>query len=188
MNKYEFLAKMSKSLENLPKDEIKERLDFYAEMIDDGIEEGLTEEEAVAKLGVTDEPVNQKKSEFTSAPKAEKRKLKTWEIGLLAAGSPLWLSLAIAALSITFSVYVSVWVCIVSLWAVFASLAGAALGTVFLAVYSVCEAKWISGIALIGVFLICTGLSILAFYGCKLLTKYVIIFTKKLFKRRKSDE
>ena len=46
MNKREFLASLRNGLYGLPQDDIEERLGFYAEMIDDRMEEGLTEEQA----------------------------------------------------------------------------------------------------------------------------------------------
>ena len=48
MNKQEFLSQLRKGLAGLPQNDIEERLAFYGEMIDDRIEEGLSEEEAVS--------------------------------------------------------------------------------------------------------------------------------------------
>ena len=45
MTKNEFISRLRARLSGLPKDEIRERLAFYGEMIDDRIEEGLSEEE-----------------------------------------------------------------------------------------------------------------------------------------------
>ena len=50
MNKQEFLKNLRVSLSNLPQEEIEERIIFYSEMIDDRIEEGLSEEEAKAMI------------------------------------------------------------------------------------------------------------------------------------------
>ena len=55
MNKQEFLDRLRKGLSGLPQAEREERLLFYSEMIDDRMEEGLTEEEAVAALGSLEE-------------------------------------------------------------------------------------------------------------------------------------
>ena len=49
MRKEEFLSQLESGLYGLPQADIDERLSFYAEMIDDRMEEGLGEEEAVAK-------------------------------------------------------------------------------------------------------------------------------------------
>lgn len=51
MKKAEFLACLRQRLISLPEDEAGKSAAFYSEMIDDRIEEGMTEEEAVAALG-----------------------------------------------------------------------------------------------------------------------------------------
>ena len=45
MNKQEFFEQLRKGLSGLPKDDIEERLTFYKEMIEDRIEDGLSEED-----------------------------------------------------------------------------------------------------------------------------------------------
>ena len=59
MTKLEFLSALGKGLSGLPQDEVEERLNFYSEMIDDRMEEGLPEEEAVAQIGAVDEIVDE---------------------------------------------------------------------------------------------------------------------------------
>ena len=52
MNKQAFLERLRKALSGLPPKEQEERITFYSEMIDDRMEEGLSEEEeAVASIG-----------------------------------------------------------------------------------------------------------------------------------------
>lgn len=51
MNKYEFIAAIREGLNGLAEEDIDRSLDYYREMVDDGIEDGLTECEAVAALG-----------------------------------------------------------------------------------------------------------------------------------------
>ena len=95
MSKQEFLARLRDGLNGLPQDDIAERLDYYSEMIDDRIEEGLTEDEAVAAIGAVDVIVPQIVSEIP-LPKLvresvrPKRQLAGWEIALLVIGSPVW--------------------------------------------------------------------------------------------------
>ena len=129
MSKQEFLAQLRKGLSGLPQDDIEERLTFYSEMIEDRIEEGLSEEEAISAAGSIDEIVAQVVADIPLAKIARerikaKRRLKAWEIVLLALGSPIWLSLGIAAVAVILSLYVSLWSVIISLWAVFGSLIG----------------------------------------------------------------
>ena len=51
MTKKEFISELQKMLSKLPSREVRERLIFYSEMIDDKIEEGFTEEDAVDSIG-----------------------------------------------------------------------------------------------------------------------------------------
>ena len=59
MSKQEFLARLRKGLSGLPQEDIEERLGFYSEMIEDQMEEGISEEEAVSAVGAVDEIVAQ---------------------------------------------------------------------------------------------------------------------------------
>ena len=51
MNKPEFLEALEKRLSGLPLEDIEKSKEYYSEMIDDRVEEGLSEEEAVEALG-----------------------------------------------------------------------------------------------------------------------------------------
>ena len=57
MTKTEFLNRLKDKLKGLPDSEITERLNFYGEMIDDKIEDGILEEKAVGEVGDIDEIV-----------------------------------------------------------------------------------------------------------------------------------
>ena len=67
MSKQEFLAQLRKSLSGLPQEDIEERLTFYSEMIEDHIEEGRPEEEAVSAVGSVDEIAAQAVAEIPLA-------------------------------------------------------------------------------------------------------------------------
>ena len=108
MNKQDFLLRLRAGISGLPQEDIEERAAFYNEMIDDRMEEGLSEEEAVAEIGPVDEIVQQiiADTPLTKIVKENvkpKRKLKTWEIVLLAVGSPIGVSRLIAAAAVVFS-------------------------------------------------------------------------------------
>ena len=143
MSKQEFLTRLRKGLSGLPQADIEERIAFYSEMIDDHMEEGLSEEEAVSAAGTVDEIVAQAVAETPLAKIAKerirsKRRLSAGEIVLLALGSPIWLSLAIAAFAVILSLYISLWAVIVSLWAVFVSLAaGSACGVLSCLIFAI---------------------------------------------------
>lgn len=185
MNKKEFLERLSKGLAGLPRDDISERLAFYGEMIEDRIEEGLSEEEAVGEIGSADEIAWQIIAEYPLGKLVKKkmkprRKIGVWEIVLLVLGSPIWLSLIVAALAVAFSLYVSVWAIIVSLWAVFVSLLGTFVGSIAGGIVFIIFGNALSGVFMIGAGLLSAGLSIFAFFGCRAATKGLLLLTKKM--------
>lgn len=185
MRKSQFLFSLRDRLDDLPQAEVEERLNFYSEMIDDRVEEGLSEEEAVAAVGAVDRVAAQILEETPpEKEKASKRKFKAWEITLLVLGSPLWVSLLIAAVAVVFSVYISVWSVIVSLWAVFGSMIACAVGVILGGIVMAVMGSGITGVALVGAGIVCGGMAIFLYYGCKAVTKGVCLLTKKVFTRR----
>ena len=168
----------------MPEREVEERLSFYVEMIDDRIEDGRTEQEAVAELGPLDEIAAQIVADIPLLQIAKKRikptrRLKAWEIVLLAVGSPVWASLLIAALAVLIALYASFWAIIVSLWAAFGSLAGCAFGGVVSGLALSMGANVPAGLALIGAGAVCAGLSVLLFFACKAATKGLVVLASK---------
>lgn len=51
MNKEQFLAAVRERLSALPRDDVEQSLDYYGEMIDDRVEDGMSEEQAVEAWG-----------------------------------------------------------------------------------------------------------------------------------------
>ncbi len=191
MNKQEFLAGLRKGLCGLPQDDIEERLSFYGEMIDGRIEEGLLEEEAVSEIGDVEEIVRQTAAEIPLAKIAKerirpKRRLKAWEIVLLTLGSPIWLSLGIAAAAVILALYISIWALIFSLWAIFASLVAGAVVSIPECVFFAARGSAASGLVTAAAGFICAGLAIFMFFGCKAASKGVPALTKDLTTRIKS--
>lgn len=185
MHKQEFLAQLRTELSGLPQDDISERMTFYSEMIDDQIEEGLSEEEAVAAIGSAPEIAAQIIAETPLVKIAKeriqvKRQLATWEIVLLVLGFPIWFSIGIAAVAVCFSLYVSLWFSIISLWAVFGALTGCFIGVLATGIVLTCCGNVLPGIALFGAGLVCAGLSVFVFCGCRAATKGILMLTKKI--------
>lgn len=185
MSKQEFLAELRKALSGLPQGDVEDRLTFYSEMIDDRMEEGLAEGDAVSEIGTVDEVAAQIVGEIplTKLVKERvrpKRALRVWEIVLLALGSPLWLSLLAALLSVTFAGYLVVWSVIFCLWAMEAALMGFAFYGAVAAVIHVVQGNGFIGLAALGAGTFCAGLSIFLFFGCKEATKGILLLTKKV--------
>lgn len=184
MRKQEFISILREKLCGLPEREVEERIGFYAEMIDDRIEEGLSEEEAVAAMGAAEDIVSAILCEIPLAKLVKekikpKRRLRGWEIVLLVLGAPLWLSLLLAAFAVVLSLYASVWAVAISLWSVFAAFVGGAFGG------AVAGAVWMAvnlplGLVTIAAGLVLAGLSVYTFYGCRALTKGICVLSRKM--------
>lgn len=178
MTKLEFLDALYDKLSGLPDKEIEERLAFYKEMIDDGMEEGLSEEEAVQRIGEMEDILTEIPER---KPENAKQKSSSWVIiVLLILGAPLWISLLAAAFSVVIALYASLWSVIISLWAAEVTLWGSALGGVVGGIVLSFSGAAPAGFALIGLALICAGLSLFLFYGCKAATKGAGRLTKKI--------
>ena len=179
MSKQSFLNELKKRLSPLSKKEILEHLNFYNEMIDDMVEEGIGEEEAVLRIGSAEEIALQILSERDGEKccGTSTKKYTGGEITLLILGSPLWVTLAISALAVVFSLYVVLWSCVISLWAVFLSIAACApVGVIGGIIYTFGELR-VTGFALIGIGVFFVGLSILLFDACKAAMRGAVILT-----------
>ncbi len=180
MTKQEFLAALQKKLSALPKKEREDRITFYSEMIDDRMEEGLSEADAVAAVGshsLTASSSEAAEEEPLSAPSKNHSAL---HITLLVLCSPLWLSLLIAGFAVIISVYAVLWSVLIGLWATFGGLAGGTVGGILGGLLLLCLSSAPAGAATIGGGLVCAGLSILFFFVCKAATRATLMLSNKL--------
>ena len=121
MNKTEFLDALRHALGKLPSYEVEQSIAFYAEMIDDRIEDGMSEQEAVAALGSVHAIAAQIVAETPPIPKAIAKAntgSRTLNIVLLAILSPIWVTLALAFACMVLAIYLAIWSVVVALWAV----------------------------------------------------------------------
>ena len=104
MNKNQFVDEIKSRLSNYPEVEIDKAMAFYVESIDDRVEDGMSEEEAVASLGNINEIIDNIKGELPLNTivknKIESQKKKSnnnlWLIVLLIVTSPIWITLLLA--------------------------------------------------------------------------------------------
>ncbi len=189
MTKQEFLAELKKGLYGLPQADIDERLSFYSEMIEDRMEEGLSEEDAVAGIGTVDSVISQIVAEIPLS-KIVKERMRPRQIDrglilLLVLGFPVWLPLLIAGFAVVVSLYVSLWAGIISLWAVAVALAACAVAGVIVFIILLFVGKAITALATLGAGIACAGLAILLAIGCVYVTKGGVLLGKKVMQRLK---
>lgn len=185
MNKDQFLDELRKKLSGLPQDDIEERIAFYSEMLDDHMEDGVTEEDAVSGVGTVDSVVEQIMSEIPLTKLVKdrvrpRRRLKVWEIVLLVLGSPVWIPLLIAAFAVVLAIYMVIWVVAICFYATDLSLAvGVLAGLIGIVPYL--KAGNLAGAFFsVGTGIVCAGLAILMFFACVWITKGTITLTGKM--------
>ena len=122
MNKRKFLRALSRALRGMPRAERAQSLEYYGEMIQDRMEEGLSEEEAVARLGSVEE-ITRQILESNGAQGKNRGRVPVWMIALIVLGSPVWLALLFAVLAVMLAAYIVAWSLIAALYAVLLGMA-----------------------------------------------------------------
>ena len=186
MTKNEFLNILHsrEELFGLPEEDIERSLSFYEELIDDRIEEGMSEEEAVAAVGDPREIAAQILSEIPLSKLVKEkmkpsRRLRAWEIVLLAVGSPIWLALLISAAAVVISLYAVLWSLVASVWAVGVALAGSFLLSIAALVLLCIQGSVGAGLVLLGLGVFCAGLAVFLWFGAIAATKGAWWLSKK---------
>ena len=186
MTKSDFLAELNIRLNGFSREDIAASLAYYNEMIDDRIEDGASEEEAVAAMGtpaqaaahiLEDMPLGKLLKVKLSGGK----KLPTWAVILLIVGSPIWIALLASIFSVVISLFSAIWSVIISLCAAWLAFAVSPLAGIFLLVASAVQGNLGGGLVLLGVGCMLGGLSIFLFKPCLFLLKGGWFLTKKLF-------
>lgn len=184
MTKLQFLLSLHDKLSGFHQEDVQERLTFYSEMIEDRMEEGLSEADAVAAVGSVEEIAAQISADLLpvqSETNKPKKNRKPWMILLLILGSPIWGSLLIAAFAVGLSLYCAWWAILISLWAVFGSLVVCGIAVIAATPVLMFLGNTPGGLVFLSAAMVSVGLSIFMFLGCKAITKGTILLTGKMF-------
>lgn len=176
MNKAEFLISLKYKLVGLSATDSEKAVEYYSEMIDDRIESGMSEEEAVADVGTPDECANAILMDMpiTKVVKAKIKKqgrLKGWEVALIILGAPLWIPLLITLLAVAFAIVVTLFSVVIAFAASVIALLFCGLFCVACGVFDFLRATFASGLFGVGI-----GLAAI---GCGILATLLVILTLK---------
>lgn len=188
MTKESLLMWLREAFSAYPPEEVEERIRFYEEMIDDRMEDGLTEEEAVASLGSLEEVIAKMAAEMPPLKTKKAMRLRWWEILLLVLGFPLWLPLLAAGFAVALSLYICIWTAILCLWAGFVTIAVCSFFGILAGIAYIIFINRLAGVALLGAGIFCMGLSIFAFWGCKVISAGTWKLTVKLLTKKKRSD
>lgn len=190
MNKSEFLSELRGRLSQLPEEEIKKSVAYYREMIDDRVEDGMEEIDAVESLG---NPADAAEKILMETPLKTlvKTKVRTGKkyspfvITLLILGSPIWITLLLAGIAVAFSVYAMIFTIIIVMVVLVISLIAGALmipgGIIMMFTKTLA-----SSIFVIGGGLFSCGLGLLCLCPVKYLTVKLIHLTALIGRKIKS--
>ena len=200
MSRDAFIGELRYRMAGLPQDAVERTVEYYSELIADSMEDGLSEAEAVSRLGSLDEIVSSVVKE-TPLPKiiearvqeTKKKGGSGWVIALLILGAPVWLPLLIAVLAVLFALFVALWAVVIALWAAVLAVVLTGVAAVGVGIFELIRLHVPQGLVLLGGGLVCLGLCALLYLLMKLLTvgtvklcKWVWIGIKSLFVGKKA--
>lgn len=195
MRKDAFIGELRHRMAGLPQETVERTVEYYSELIADSMEDGLGEEEAVARLGSLDEIVTSAVKDtplpkiIETRVKEQKEKkggLRTWEVVLLVLGAPLWIPLLIAVLAVLCALFLALWIIVVALWVAVAVIILAGCLAVVGGVVELCRVQVPQGLVLLGGGLVTLGLCALLFLLLKLLTMGAVKLCKLIWTGVKS--
>ena len=175
MNKYEFLAAVRERLDGLGKDDIDRSLDYYREMIDDRVEDGISEEKAIAALGSIDNIVADIRGE-ASATVGDTQKIGEKKASFESVTD----APAVSGGKRTLAVFSMIGYVIMNVifYCTFVALSISnvllAVGTAYSLVYSlvfIADGMWAQFLVLLGAALALAGLAVLMFIGLRYLKR-----------------
>ena len=165
MTRQQFLEGLRQELHGLPRQEIEQTIHYYSEIIADRMEEGMSEEQAVAKMEPMHVIAKRVAADFKggTAPRA---KMTGLMIALIILGFPLWFPLLVTFVALLVVALTLVWVMVLVMWAVCLGLFSGGLA----AIITLLTGGFHFGLPVIGQIglgMAAMGLSIFLFYGAK---------------------
>ena len=166
MTRDEFLGRLGELLSCLPEDQVEETKAFYVEAIADRMEDGMSEDEAVAAMGTPGEVAEATLDDLPAVPRAIARTRRRsavllWVLTIV--GSPVWVPLLIA--SVALSVYVCIWVLALCVWVIAAALGAVGAASLALVAAGVAVGHVPYVIAMLGCGLALVGAALLVGAG-----------------------
>lgn len=185
MNKAEFLHALDQRLTSLAESDRKRSVNYFAEIIDDRVEEGMGEEEAVAGLESIDDIVERILAEKEDAEteqavqvQPKSRRFPLWlTILLLVLGSPVWVPLFLTVISVAATFYICLWIALSCVYLAAVSLVIGGIAGFLVVVPTAVSYGVPSAVFLAGSAFGCIGLGILLFFPATWFAKWVVKLT-----------
>lgn len=168
MNKEEFLESLKRLLKSLGKSEREKSLSYYSEIIDDYIEDGYTETEAVEQVGSPGVIAQEILEEQGGRPGGQlSGGMKGLVAVLLVLGFPLWGSLMLAGVCLLLAAALLILSAYIVIWCIPVCTGACSVSGLVLSVISMGGAAIIifqdtaAGVIQLGIGMVCAGIFIL---------------------------
>ncbi len=176
MKKEYFKNEVRRLLAGYSDEDIEKALEFYEEAIDDRMEDGMGEDEAVAAVGTPEEvarqiQMDQPLSKLVKQKVKEKEGMSTGKLVAIILTSPFWLPLAIVALTFVFVFVVVIMSLLFAALIVVGSLIAAAAGAILAGLVSVAFGGGFGSVISIGAAMVLLGIGILLIIPAKAISK-----------------
>lgn len=184
-----FLEALRRELASLPAAEVEKSVAFIEEMIDDRMEDGASEAEAVAALGDPVEAARAIVAELPPIPKAiakSKTNSSTANWILAVVLSPVWIPLALLAASTVLAIYLVIWGLALAVWIL--AIGFLCTGPMGIAVAAYCLFVGLPETALwqLGAGVFCFGLGVYCLFGAKKASVWFIEVSRRYAAKVKS--
>ena len=184
MTKKEFLTELRNNLNGLPREEVEDRVNFYEEIINDRMDEGMSEEDAVADIGTTDDAVRKiaSQTKMTTLVKEKmkaRRSLTGWELLLVVLAFPMWFPLLMTVLVILLVAYLMTWILVITSYAAEAGIIAGIGGGLVAFICSLMDGT--PDLILGGGAIMCIGVACLVALLCIAATKVTLKINKNIF-------
>ena len=184
MTKIEYLKQLKRALKPITRAECEKSLAYFSEVIDDRMEEGISEETAVSELESVEAAAERIIAEASAQGQLRAHR-SIWEIILIVLGFPVWFPLLLAISIVVLTVYGLVWIIIAAIFIVSAALAvsgiAGVIGLIILLVPNTAAA-----FAVLGVGLVCAGLGVAIFVPALYMAKAYASVTPVMWNKLKS--
>ncbi len=195
MTKMQFETSLRARLRGIPENEVNRYVEYYMEMINDRIDEGMGEDEAVAAVGHLDDIEarirSERQQQFVNSAKPEgKKKLSSGAAAAIIIGcilfSPLIIGLLGIAIGLVFGVIgiaIGLFFAAVGIYIGALACVAAGFGIMFISIFSFSAGMPANGLFMLGGGFFLTGISILIVIALNRLAALIIRSIGRLFMR-----
>ena len=174
MTKLEFSSTVRSRLAGLPENDVQKAIDFYVEAINDRMDDGLTEEQAIAAIGTPEEVADRILMDTplptlvrAQAETKPKRRWRAWEIILIVLGSPVWLPICLALGAVALSLAIAIVAIVLSIVVAVIAVGVGGVATFFASFVYMFQGHVIDGLLQLGGSIVIVGISLILFIPIK---------------------